>query len=198
MRYTNGRPGRAPCTTAPLIRGAGPVPNTDLLVREISIRHLIRHRTTDNAVIGAMLDEVTETLIDASGSEARRILVDLPLAGMEMETVLPRRWWQVVQDRIAAFAPAGSGPRAGGIATAAQVPVGDKTDLSLKEGAIPGASQSKAVAGSIPHESAIAGAPQSKTVAGSAGASATRKRWARCTRPSFATPSARARTRALS
>jgi len=142
---------------AVLTRGAGFVPNTDLLVREISFRNMVRNRIVDNTVLGTMLDEVITTLIDAAGNKARRIIDDLPLAGMEMDTLVPLRWRQAVRDSMAAFASSGYGFREGGIAASDQELVGDKTALSLAGGEISGVPQSKTVDGSTPDDRAIPG-----------------------------------------
>jgi hypothetical protein len=142
---------------AVLTRGADLVLNTDLLVREIFFRNMVRSRTLDNTVLGSMLDEVITTLIDAAGNKARRIIDDLPLAGMEMETLVPLRWRQAVRDSITAFAPSESGLREGGIAASGQEPVGENTALSPEKDEISGSPQSKTVAVSTPDDSAIPG-----------------------------------------
>lgn len=138
-----------------LTRGAGPTISVDLAAREIFFRIMVRHRTIDDAVLVSMLDEVITTFIDNSGNAARRIMDDLPLAGMEMETVLPRRWRQAVRDSIASFAPAGSGLKNGGIVASGPKPVGDKTALPTDGDGAPGEPQRETGADSIPDGPAI-------------------------------------------
>jgi len=140
-----------------LTRGGRPALKTDLLAREISARSMIRHRTIDNAVLGSMLDEVMTTLIDAAGSDARRIMDDLPLAAMEMETVVPLRWRQAVRDRMASFAPPLGDQGGGGMAASGQAPAEEQAALALEGGEIPGSPESKTVADFLPEDKAAPG-----------------------------------------
>ena len=145
-----------------LTQGGRPVLKTDLLAREISARSMIQHRTIDNAVLGSMLDEVMTTLIDMAGSDARRIMDDLPLAAMEMETSVPLRWRQAVRDRMASFAlPPGNQ----GIAAFGQVQAEDRAALAPEYRESPAAPESKTTVDSLLDDRAAPGSQEDEVPA---------------------------------
>lgn len=84
-------------------RGVLPSSETDRLVAEIANRHILQSRTIDSTGLGSMLDEVMTGLVEVRGSGPRRFIDDLPLAGMELESSVRRRWRPVIRDRIASL-----------------------------------------------------------------------------------------------
>ena len=138
-------------------RGGRPALEMDPPVREIAARSMFRHRTIDQAVLGFMLDEVMTTLIAAAGNDARRIMDDLPLAALEMETVVPLRWRQTVRDRMASFAPPPGDQKDGGITAFGQAQGKGRAALAPESSESPAAPESKTAVDSFPDDQAAPG-----------------------------------------
>jgi hypothetical protein len=87
-----------------LTRGSRSHLRTDLVVIRTAVRNLLRYRSLDSAVIGSMLGEVMKELSAADAHQHPDIMVDLAMAGMELETALPERWRTAVRDSVARYA----------------------------------------------------------------------------------------------
>jgi hypothetical protein len=117
-----------------LIMGGAPLPEKARLVGETTVRNLIRHQPIDQETLVFMLDELLGSVLDARGDRAQPILNDLPLAGMRLEAVLPRRWHPALRRSIVAFADSVPAPGNGTMDAADPETIADAGSISIERG----------------------------------------------------------------